>query len=149
MNASRFPTNFPPGSLLKQDQPNRHRKAMRRAQARHRDESYLDKVRQCPCLNCGIDPAGQAAHVRMTREGKPITGMGVRPSDEHTLPLCNECHVGGKESQHAIGEREFWHRLGSDPLQMCERLYRSKESPERMRALCFVANEIATNEDIR
>jgi hypothetical protein len=127
-----------PGSLFKSATPSRKRKSGRQGEVK-RDANYLALIRRCPCLSCDCDPAGVAAHVRMTRVGKPITGTGIKPGDQWTLPLCDVCHTNGPQAQHVVGELKFWSDLGLDPLVICQRLYSASPDIEVMRQVCFDA----------
>jgi len=127
-----------PGSLFKSGKPHRKLKATGR-EPRERDEAHLDAIRQCPCIRCGIDPAGEAAHLRLTAPGKPNAGIGSKPHDRYVLPLCREDH----DEQHRIGEVKFWKDVGIDPLVMAERLYRVSPNTEAMRSLVWAAQAIA------
>ncbi len=124
-----------PGSLLKGGGTPKGRPAAQGAL--DRDSKHLALVRRCPCLSCDVDPAGVAAHVRMTRVGKPITGAGIKPGDHWTLPLCQMCHT----DQHKVGEVEFWRALDIDALVACQRLYAASPDIEAMRAVVFNERE--------
>jgi hypothetical protein len=135
---SRVPNFAPVGSLLKQPaKPRAKVKGSRKP--REHDDGHLEAIRQCPCIVCGIDPAGEAAHIRMMALGKPLPGMGAKPDDRFVLPLCHQDHT----EQHRIGERQFWKDVGIDPLVMAERLYRVSPNTEAMRAMVMVAQAIA------
>jgi hypothetical protein len=129
-----------PGSLFKAGAPKGKRKSAAQG-ARLDDQSYLALVRRCPCLSCDADPAGVAAHVRMTRTGKPISGTGNKPGDHWTLPLCPTCHTDGPTAQHKVGEVPFWRALGLDALVICQRLYAASPGIEAMRAVVFAERE--------
>lgn len=126
-----------PGSLFKSAAPKKKGKNQR--QDTKRDANYLALVRRLPCLACDKDPAGVAAHVRITRVGKPIAGTGIKPGDQWTLPLCQACHTDGPKAQHVVGELAFWSDLGLDPLVICQRLYSASPDIEAMRIVCFDA----------
>lgn len=131
----------PFGSLLKQPGASKKRKAKSTRSARDLDDAHLAAVRRCPCLSCDNDPAGEAAHVRMSAPGKPVTGIGVKPHDRYTLPLCSTCHTRSPEAQHNVGEVAFWSDLGIDPLVICERLYAVSPDVPKMREVIFAARE--------
>lgn len=83
------------------------------------DEAHLRFIRTLSCLVCADPHSTEAAHVRYADRtiGKPFTGMGVKPNDIWTVPLCGNCHRG----QHSMpgGEREFWkHHAEIDPLRV-------------------------------
>jgi hypothetical protein len=122
----------PPGALLK-----REIAAPRpRLVESDDDPAYLKLVRQCPCLSCGQDPAGDAAHVRMQSGAhNKHGGMAKKPADRWALSLCREHH----EMQHKIGERQFWHDLGINPLLVCQRLYAQRSDIVAMRAVVITA----------
>lgn len=109
-----------PGELLKRPRQDSSRKRSSMGRApRVLDGRHLNAVRQCPCLKCGLDPAGIAAHVRMNSSafGKR-TGLGEKPDDCWTVPLCRDDH----DEQHRIGELQFWHDLDVNPLHVAKRL---------------------------
>lgn len=128
-----------PGSLLKGPRPHKRRATV--PGFSDRDPDYLGLVRRLPCLSCDNDPAGVAAHVRMTRVGKPITGAGLKPGDHWTLPLCASCHTDGPQAQHRVGEVSFWRKLGLDPLVIAQRLYAASPDIEAMRKVIFAERE--------
>lgn len=127
-------SNFAPvGSLLKQPRARKPRSSSRGAC--ERDEGHLALIRKLPCLKCGQDPCGVAAHVRMASapHGKPNAGMGVKPDDQWTVPLCDEHH----REQHQLGELQFWHEAGVSPVLLALQLYTASPDLERMRAVVF------------
>lgn len=121
----------PPGSLLK-GQTKGKKLDMGRSPRKH-DGGHLAFIRTLPCLSCGKEPAGEAAHVRMTSaaHGKPNAGVGNKPDDKWTVPLCHWCHVEGPQGQHRVGEKPFWSRLGMNPLPICEELHEATGDRER------------------
>lgn len=81
-----------------------------------RNEDYLNYIRKMPCMICRgqtddpleMDHQSEAAHVRIGGDG----GMGLKPSDYRSVPLCHIHH----RSQHVSGERTFWRDVaGRDP----------------------------------
>lgn len=135
-----FPQRLSPaaplGSLLKRagkDRPATRDKAPA-------DLSYLASIRILPCLKCGLDPCLEAAHVRMNSaaHGKR-QAMGKKPSSAWTLPLCSGCHTRDPDSQHRLGEQEFWDRLGINPLLVAKKLWEASGDVVRMRAVVMVA----------
>jgi Protein of unknown function (DUF968) len=83
---------------------------------RLRDKGHLAFVAGQPCLVCGRRPA-QAHHLRFA-QGR---AMGLKVSDEFTVPLCNAHH----DSVHRTGEEQaWWARHGIlDPLKFAARLW--------------------------
>lgn len=65
----------------------------------NRSPKHLEFVRSLPCCVC-LNPESVAAHIRIGTDG----GMGLKPSDFYTVPLCHACHT----KQHNKGERTFW-----------------------------------------
>jgi hypothetical protein len=119
-----------PGSLFKVAKPRKKLDLGR--SLRKRDDDYLARIRECPCLKCGKEPSGEAAHVRMTLDGKPMAGMSSKPDDKWTLPLCHTCHM----DQHSVGELTFWHEVGIDPIKACLKLQTAPGA--EMRRACLV-----------
>lgn len=102
-------------------------------------KAHLDWVRGLPCCICGNNIQTEAAHIRMSCEwaGKGETGLGRRPSDHFTVPLCSDCHRGPK-GQHSMNEREWWTQRGKDPVCIALALWAAtgnQEIGERI-ALC-------------
>lgn len=93
---------------------------LRQREPRVRDERHLRLVRQCPCLICHRAPCGEAAHVRYASDeyGKREPGIGAKPSDRWTVPLCHEHHM----AQHSVGEKPWWRQHGIDPLRVATML---------------------------
>lgn len=127
----------PPGSLLKQPFA---AKVVRKAVGADRDEDYLAMVRDCPCLCCGLDPCGEAAHVRYASAafGKS-SGMQKKPADKWALPLCRDDHLLARHAQHRQNEEAFWYNLDINALVTCEKLYAKRDDLVAMRAIVFVA----------
>jgi len=142
MSSFRIPSLAAPGALLKAPTAMRKQKYDMGRNPRQRDVLHLEAIRQCPCVACGLDPCGEAAHIRMTRTGKPTSGIGNKPSDFFTAPLCASCH----REQHNVGELSFWADLEIDPLRLAETLYRLSPNVEAMRAGVFTANIVAQRE---
>lgn len=119
-----------PGSLFKQpgSRP-KIKETFRRP--RQENATHLAAIRQCPCLACGEDPAGVAAHVRMpsAAHNKPSAGTGAKPDDKWTAPLCDGCH----KEQSRLGELTFWHHVDLSPFRICERLFAASPNVEAMR----------------
>jgi len=85
--------------------------------------TYLDLIRQLPCILSGR-PA-EAAHIRYadSRFGKTETGAGRKPDDMWCLPLAPELHRLNIGCQHDAGdERAWWAQWGLEPLEICQRM---------------------------
>lgn len=108
---------------------------LRQRQPRERNESYLKIIRTLPCVRCGLDPCGEAAHLRLTEDGKVNPGIGQKPSDQFATPLCRDCH----SLQHSMGERRFWQQETAveRPVQFTRELFRLRDNEDAMRAYVF------------
>jgi hypothetical protein len=82
---------------------------------RLRDKNHLRFVAGQPCLVCGRQPC-DAHHLRFAQS----RGLGLKVSDEFTVPLCRvhhrELHQSGKE----VG---WWARTGIEPIDIAQRLW--------------------------
>ena len=78
----------------------------RKKRPRVKKRSHLDFIRSLPCAVCGQPDATDAAHIRMAslRYSKQMSGMGAKPDDSWTVPLCREHH----RKQHTMSEHDFW-----------------------------------------
>lgn len=95
---------------------------MRQRQPRQHLESHLKFIRTLPCVVCGNNIETEAAHVRMGDGSiaKPMTGIGTKPDDIFTVPLCGLHH----RSQHDAGnESAWWNEIGLDPVKIALALY--------------------------
>lgn len=131
----RLAHDSPPGSLFKRPDVKPRLKKQRDA---IRDAKHLAAIRQLPCLKCGMEDFSEAAHVRLQSAAfNKRGGIGVKPSDCWTVPLCAACHRTDADAQHKIGELTFWARLGLNPLLVCEKLYQASPDIVSMRAVAF------------
>jgi hypothetical protein len=124
----------PPGTLLMRTMA--LARMMRAKEFNEREPVYMARLRALPCIGCGRDHAGEAAHVRLNSAalGKR-QAMQRRPTDRWALPLCSDCHRNGPGAQHKVGEAVFWQLKGINPLLVCVRLYAAKADPDKMRAI--------------
>ena len=75
---------------------------------RLRDKAHLKFVASQPCLICGRSPA-DAHHLRFTQP----RAMGLKVSDEFTVPLCRIHHRDVHSHGDEVG---WWERRAVDPL---------------------------------
>jgi hypothetical protein len=75
---------------------------------RLRDKAHLKYVALQPCLICGRSPA-DAHHLRFTQP----RAMGLKVSDEFTVPLCRIHH---RDVHNHGDEVAWWERRAIDPL---------------------------------
>jgi hypothetical protein len=89
---------------------------MGQKEKRLRDKGYLKYLRTKPCCNCyriasdWLDVVPH--HIRMATGG----GVGVKPGDNHCVPLCVDCH----SDLHQHGEKTFWHNCAIDPHKVAQ-----------------------------
>jgi hypothetical protein len=87
---------------------------------RLRDKAHLKYVASQPCLICGRSPA-DAHHLRFTQP----RAMGLKVSDEFTVPLCRVHH----RDVHSVGDEiAWWERRAIDPLTTSRVLWVSTRS---------------------
>jgi len=86
-----------------------------------RDSKHLNFIRQLPCCYC-LRGGSQAAHIRKGTDG----GMGIKPSDRFTVPLCFSCH----HVQHQKGEITFWGDINK-PIGLSEALFNMTGNKEK------------------
>lgn len=83
-------------------------------QPRQHSKKHLKFIRGLPCVVCGDNTSTEAAHIRFScaEAGKRHVGMGEKPDDRWTVPLCGECH----RKQHRMNEWEYWQSVNRDPI---------------------------------
>jgi hypothetical protein len=131
----------PMGSLLKR--AHTARKQADRASAALSNYAHLAAMRELPCIKCGLEPCGEAAHIRQNSamHGKR-QAMGAKPLDQWTVPLCGSCHREDRDALHKVGEQHFFASLGINPFLLCIRLYVASQGVDRnvaMRAIVLAA----------
>lgn len=97
---------------------------------RQHNERHLDFIRSLPCVCCMNNIETEAAHIRFSdaRAAKDNAGVGAKPDDSWTVPLCGDHH----RIQHHMGsEKRFWAQYGIDPIFLAMALYRVSGDHER------------------
>jgi hypothetical protein len=82
---------------------------------RLRDKAHLRFVASQPCLVCGRSPA-DAHHLRFTQP----RAMGLKVSDEFTVPLCRVHH---RDNHNSGDEVAWWEKRAIDPLATSRMLW--------------------------
>lgn len=139
----RLASTASPGALFK-----REGLPTRRSANSDKDATHLSFIRQLPCLHCGMEPS-EAAHVRFSSAAfAKASGLGKKPRDDWTAPLCAEHHRLARDAQHNKGERQFWNELGINVLIVCQALYaKSGDLPAmRMIVACAMAEREALSQ---
>jgi hypothetical protein len=94
---------------------------MNQRQPRRHDPGYLRWLSKRPCCVCGTAPPSDACHIRFASlaYGKREVGMGEKPDDRWSLPMCRACHV----KQHGMNEKDFWRERHILPLLLAQKFY--------------------------
>jgi hypothetical protein len=82
---------------------------------RRRDKSHLRFVAKQPCLICERLPC-DAHHLRFAQ----ARGLGLKVSDEFTVPLCRGHH---REAHRVGNEAQWWENAGIDALAIAHKLW--------------------------
>jgi len=110
---------------------------MRQREPRAKSQKHLAFIRSLPCIACARDPCGEAAHVRHNFEinGERQFGKAEKPHDWRTVPLCGWCHRENRNSQHHVGEVEFWTQRAINPILLASALWSNRDSFEVAREI--------------
>lgn len=133
MSTQRCSPIAPIGSLLKGVKPAKKQPSPAGRDPRQHDKKHLAAIRKCPCVVCGKEPCGVAAHVRMTVPGKPNPGVGAKPHDRYTVPLCDKHH----KIQHGMGEAKFWQSIKINAIALSAALHAASGDEEKMRKIAL------------
>ena len=68
-----------------------------------RDRNHINFVKTLPCLVCGQTPC-DAHHIRRGSN----SGVGIKPGDNLTIPLCHAHHM----EVHNVGELTCLYKIG-------------------------------------
>jgi Rad52/22 family double-strand break repair protein len=85
------------------------------AARRNRDKTHLRFVASQPCLLCERQPS-DPHHLRFAQP----RGLGMKVSDEFTVPLCREHH---RQLHHSGNESAWWHDMGIEPIEIARSLW--------------------------
>ena len=86
-----------------------------------RDASYLDYVREQPCIICGLQRRSHAHHTKIGR----LIGVGLKPEDFRAIPLCPEHHLNGA------------HKFGNEWLENNMKFITSRMSLDEFNKFCY------------
>lgn len=89
-----------------------------------RDRKYLNSYRDASCYACGAcDGTVVGAHIRHGHGG----GMGLKPGDDVTMPLCSKCHA-----LEGANEAVFWQKVygGGDVVTLEVAIWLAKKCAE-------------------
>ena len=100
--------------------------------SRQRADWHLKWLRTLPCVVCGKRGNIHAAHLRAAspRYGKLAVGIGQKPDDCWTIPLCLSHHLLGEDAQHHHNELAFWRSHDIDPFALALSLWRASGDDE-------------------
>jgi hypothetical protein len=87
------------------------------AARRNRDKAHLKFVAAQPCLLCQREPS-DPHHLRFAQP----RALGMKVSDEFTVPLCREHH---RQLHHSGNENAWWHDMGIEPLEIAKTLWQT------------------------
>jgi hypothetical protein len=90
---------------------------------RIRSKEHLRFVAQQPCLICGRKPS-HAHHVRYAQD----RGLGLKVSDEFTVPLCATHH---SENHRTCDENRWWEQHRIDPIEVARDLWNATSGRTR------------------
>jgi hypothetical protein len=100
---------------------------------RRRDKSHLRFVASQSCLVCGRHPS-DPHHLRFAQ----VRALGVKVSDEYTVPLCRGHH---RQLHQAGNEIEWWSAVKIEPLSIARKLWEQTHPRE-----IYVTTSIAETE---
>lgn len=110
----------------------------------NKDSEHLERIRELPCCvpSCGKITEIEAAHVRSpSARFAKVEGIGMKPSDAWTLPLCARHHRINDDSQHNRGEEWFWNYHRIDPFVLALALWEASGDMNRMRLIVERASD--------
>jgi len=102
-----------------------------RAKGVVRCAAHLKWIRGFYCCVCSMTDAQsqpsptEAAHVRLGTDG----GMGMKPGDNWTIPLCSDHH----REQHQIGEASFQERYQIESIPTAEKFWTNSPAGRKWR----------------
>jgi hypothetical protein len=91
---------------------------------RLRDKNHLRFVAGRPCLVCGRQPC-DAHHLRFAQS----RGLGLKVSDEFTVPLCRAHH---RQLHQSGKELDWWARMGIEPINIALELWNATRPCSRI-----------------
>lgn len=100
---------------------------------RRKAPDHLDFIRSLPCCVCLNEERSEAAHIRFAwpRVDKRETGLGEKPDDMWSVPLCPKDH----REQHSGSEISFWAKQHMSPILTALALWAVTGDEERGRRI--------------
>lgn len=108
------------------------------------DKKYLQSAKGKPCIICRATGTTVMHHILYN---SPNKGKGIKPSDNHVIPLCHKCH----DTCHR-GEKRFYDKyayiLTENPIKFAEQLYikfkthNEEEQEERCKKLATLLKSL-------
>jgi hypothetical protein len=106
----------PPAQITGEEILGKKTRAVMPKPQRIRDKRHRDFVATQPCIVCGRQPS-DAHHLRFAQP----RALGLKVSDEFTVPLCRVHH---RELHRRGNEIAWWESVGLKPLVVAQRLWR-------------------------
>ena len=88
---------------------------------RYRNKAHLQFVASQPCMICGRKPT-DAHHLKFAQP----RGLGLKVSDEFTVPLCRTHH---RELHRSSNEPAWWATCNIEPLKLARKLWSETRLP--------------------
>lgn len=104
-----------------------------------RDAKHLKFIRSLCCCVCLRTDTVQACHIRKGLPPHEKGGMGMKPHDKWTTPMCHFCHA----KQHT-GEQTFWGDMDL-PIRLAAKLYELTGNTEKAIAEILRFNRVFQN----
>lgn len=139
--ASEVPKPLMIGNFKKPKRERGHENSDWRERRPGMDAKHLANIRRLPCCipGCKKDPGGQAHHLKDT--GAKERGMGVKSTDKHCVPLCEDHHLHGVERVGAKKELEWFAKFGIEALDLAAALWGARGDLETMRRIVLSNKE--------
>lgn len=93
---------------------------------RWKSQAHCNWLRGFACCACDSDVCIEVSHIRIGTDG----GMGRKPSDYYSLPLCKICH----QSLHQKGERTFYDVNNISALELAVEFAKASPKAAEIRA---------------
>lgn len=106
------------------------------------DPAHLENIRRLPCCipGCTMDPGGQAHHLKQT--GAKERGIGLRSTDQFTVPMCEYHHLQGVERAGSKNEIAWFIRRGIYALDLAAALWGARKDVKRMRSIVVATRSV-------
>lgn len=129
--------NFRPSKEAR-EKKHRARLSAKKRERPGNDADHLALIAKLPCCICGRMPGGEYHHLK-SGPAKAERGVGLKATDQWTLPMCHSDHIFGIELLGSQNEFDWFAERGIDAEALAIALWEATGDLPRMTEITITA----------